>query len=214
MKIQVLYDNDSLPGFKSGWGFSCYLPELKLLFDTGWDPRRLLHNMNKFEISTTDIEKVFLSHSHWDHTGGLPAILEPHMEVIVPASFSEHMKEEIKKAASLLEINQKQQIEPGIHTSGELGRKVKEQALAVETEKGLLVITGCAHPGVGKILKTFEPAGKIGALVGGLHGFNNYPLLKNMQLIAATHCTKHKDEIAQKYPDKFKSCRAGDQIFF
>jgi 7,8-dihydropterin-6-yl-methyl-4-(beta-D-ribofuranosyl)aminobenzene 5'-phosphate synthase len=214
MKLQIVYDNHGKTGFKEGWGFSCYLPEYKLLFDTGWDSNRLLDNMKNLNIDPREIKKVVISHQHWDHVGGLPGIIRPGMEVIVPASFSEHMKGEIKKIAVLKEVKDREEIIPGIISSGQLGSKIKEQAIAVKTAKGLLVITGCAHPGVGTILKTLEPVGEIKGLLGGLHGFDKYLLLENMELIVATHCTQHADEIAQKYPDAFKHGRVGDEIFF
>ncbi|MGM0381443.1 MAG: MBL fold metallo-hydrolase [bacterium] len=214
MKVQIVYDNHENPGFKSGWGFSCYLPELKLLFDTGWDARRLLYNMDRLEIDPGEIEKVVISHSHWDHAGGLPGILKPGMDIYVPTSFSDHMKGEIKKIASLHEISGTEEILPGMYSSGELGEEIKEQALAVETEEGLLVLTGCAHPGVTNIFKAFKPLGNIQGLVGGLHGFDNYPLLEGLKLIAASHCTKHMDEIAQKFPDTYEPAPVGKKIIF
>jgi len=43
-------------------------------------------------------------------------------------------------------------IRPGIHTTGEVGRGVAEQALAVVTTNGLVVVTGSAHPGFAKMV--------------------------------------------------------------
>jgi len=59
----------------------------------------------------------------------------------------------------------------GIYSTGELGTWVKEQSLIVNTERGLIVITGCAHPGVVKIINTAkELLGKPVLLVlGGFH---------------------------------------------
>ena len=42
---------------------------------------------------------------------------------------------------------------PHIYTTGSLGTTIQEQSLVLETENGLIVITGCAHPGVVKIIQ-------------------------------------------------------------
>ncbi len=214
MKLQIVYDNSAQPGFKAGWGFSCYLPEFKLLFDTGWDVRRLLYNMQKFNIKLSQVEKVVISHSHWDHAGGLPGIIQPHMEIIVPESFSEHMKEEIRKTASLKAVTGREKISDGLWTGGELGEKIKEQSLAVETKTGLSVITGCAHPGLENIFDALAPAGKIEAVVGGLHDFADYQLLEGLKLIAPAHCTKNKSKIRDLYKSKYLETPVGQTIKF
>lgn len=55
------------------WGYSA-LVEVdgkKILFDTGARPETVLQNANEMGIDLSDVEDVFLSHNHWDHTGGL-----------------------------------------------------------------------------------------------------------------------------------------------
>ena len=76
MKVTIIYDNTSArPELQADWGFSA-LVEAKgkrILFDTGADGRILLSNMEKLKIDPKEIEDVFISHLHWDHTGGLSA---------------------------------------------------------------------------------------------------------------------------------------------
>ena len=38
--------------------------------------------------------------------------------------------------------------------------------------------------------------------IGGFHGFDDYPILKNVRLIVPCHCTQHQTEIQQLYPDR------------
>ena len=45
------------------------------LFDTG-SSDILLHNMKSVDITPGDIDKVIISHGHYDHTGGLMFILQ------------------------------------------------------------------------------------------------------------------------------------------
>lgn len=76
VKITILYDNNCLPGFKASWGFSCLIEtkENSIIFDTGWDGNILLHNLALAQVKLEEIDMVVLSHSHWDHTGGLTHI--------------------------------------------------------------------------------------------------------------------------------------------
>jgi 7,8-dihydropterin-6-yl-methyl-4-(beta-D-ribofuranosyl)aminobenzene 5'-phosphate synthase len=55
------------------WGYSA-LVEVdgkKILFDTGNKPETVLKNAVELGIDLSDVEDVFLSHNHGDHTGGL-----------------------------------------------------------------------------------------------------------------------------------------------
>ena len=46
-----------------------------LMFDTGQSTRVLTHNMKALALNIGDIDALALSHSHFDHTGGLEAVL-------------------------------------------------------------------------------------------------------------------------------------------
>jgi len=79
----------------------------------------------------------------------------------------------------------------------------------VNTKKGNLVITGCAHPGLGKIIDKANQLGKIYGVLGGFHGFSKLEKLRSIKLIAPCHCTQHTEQIRQSYPAEFKEIRAG-----
>jgi len=211
LKFKIVYDNDAKPGFESGWGFSCFieLEDENILFDTGWDGNVLLSNMSKLEIDTEDIDKVALSHAHWDHIGGLNHVLKPHMDVYLPKSFSDHMKKEISSHVDLHEIDAPQKITDKVHTTGEIENSTEEQSLIFETSKGLVVLVGCSHPGVEKILSISSRFGSLYGIIGGLHGFDKYDVLKDLGLIVATHCTKNDKEIKKLYPNSFIDGKVG-----
>lgn len=223
MKITIVYDNKiakNIKGLKAGWGFSCFIQtdEKNILFDTGWDGDMLVSNMQLLGFSPRDIDLAIISHSHWDHCGGLARLLnlDKNLEVYVPKSFSNHLKKEIKKRANIFsEIHQLKEICPGVYTTGEIegslliGKtriSIKEQSLIISTIKGLVVITGCAHSGINKIFNSSNKLGKVYGLLGGFHDFDEYNLLKNISLIVPIHCTKNKKKILTLFP---KNCVEG-----
>ena len=198
MKITILYDNNAHPGFESGWGFSCLVDSnQRILFDTGDNGQKLIHNFKKANIDPKSVNKVVLSHNHWDHVDGLEGFrkFNSEAEVVHPNTFSEPTE-----------------ISPGIYSTGALGVFPKEQSLVVKTEKGNIVITGCAHPGLENILQTARGLGQIYGVLGGFHGFSKFAELEGIQLIAPCHCTQHTEQIKQKYPAQFKQIQAGSVI--
>lgn len=202
MRVIIVYDNNAMPGFKSGWGFSCLIEteeKRRMLFDTGDNPKKLLFNLNKLKIKPKEIDALVISHEHWDHTGGMPGILKanPGIKVIMPNAFSGP-----------------EQIEKNIYTTGPLLNSVMEQSLAVSSLKGNIVITGCAHPGIKRILQAASGFGRIYGIIGGFHGFSDYELLKDMGFIGACHCTQHIKEIKKQFPNQYKEVRAGDVLLF
>jgi len=214
MKIHILYEDRARRGFKAGVGFSCWISgDKNILFDTGWDSGILSHNMESFGLDPKDIDILFVSHQHWDHDGGIPWVLQQcRPEAWVPKSFSGHMKEEISRRAELQEVGNSTTVCKGIHTTGELGSSPKEQSLLLESEKGLVVITGCSHPGLDSILNKAREFGDVHALLGGFHGFDRMESLKSIPLLMPCHCTKHIDRIREIFPSAYREAMAGDTI--
>lgn len=198
MKITIVYDNEANAGLTSGWGFSCLVEtEEKILFDTGDDGEKLICNLRQLNIQPKSIAAVAISHNHWDHTGGLREFLKlnNNAKVLHPKSFSKPTE-----------------ISPGVHSTGALGTFIKEQSLVVNTDEGNVVITGCAHPGLGKIINKAKQLGEIYGVIGGFHEFSKLEMLQNIKLIAPCHCTQYKQEIKERYPAQFREIKAGSII--
>jgi 7,8-dihydropterin-6-yl-methyl-4-(beta-D-ribofuranosyl)aminobenzene 5'-phosphate synthase len=77
-RITIICENSvSIKGGLGEHGFAAYLETERgnFLFDTGRG-EALVPNLLKFDKDPFSIQKIFLSHGHHDHTGGLASILE------------------------------------------------------------------------------------------------------------------------------------------
>jgi len=176
--LTILYDNNRFDTrLKTEWGFSCLVRGLgkTILFDTGGDGAALLFNMRQLGIEPAEVDAFVLSHIHGDHTGGLGGFLEKNSHVVVylPDSFPGNFKKAVMSlGARVEEVREAKELFPGAYTTGELGDGIREQALALKTTEGLVVITGCAHPGiVNMVRKAREITGedRVCLVVGGFH---------------------------------------------
>jgi 7,8-dihydropterin-6-yl-methyl-4-(beta-D-ribofuranosyl)aminobenzene 5'-phosphate synthase len=177
-ELVIIYDNNPYDSrLHTAHGFSCLvrLAQRTILFDTGGDSATLLYNMRQLKIDPGEINAVVLSHIHGDHVGGLIGFLEQNSAVTVylPQSFPKSFKDEIESfGAKVEEVYGARELFIGGYTTGELGSGIKEQSLIVKTGKGLVVITGCAHPGIVEIIqraKEVVPDNRVYLVIGGFH---------------------------------------------
>lgn len=212
MKITIIYDNETWrPDLEAAWGFSCLVEAngQRLLFDTGGREEVLLQNLKTLHLDPRAIPEIFISHNHWDHLGGLAAILQLHPEatVYLPESCPNHFE-----SPKIIKVGRPCGLSQNVFSTGEL--QGGEQSLVVKTADGSVVICGCAHPGVPTILEAASDLGQVKALVGGLHGFKEYEILADLALVCPCHCTKHQAEIMALYPETAVSGGAGKVIEF
>lgn len=83
LKLTILSENRVVnPGLHAEQGLSIFVetPSGNLLFDTG-QTETFLQNARELNIDLKSIRKVVLSHGHYDHSGGLPFLLEKHRTV-------------------------------------------------------------------------------------------------------------------------------------
>ena len=129
------------------WGFSAMIEAdgQRILFDTGSREKTVIQNAKELKINLDNVDNVFLSHNHKDHTGGLINLKLKH-----PTSFSNaHIGEGIfysrpnstgndhyilnkKNTLEELGINFKihknpSQVMPGLWTTGQIPRKYDEK---------------------------------------------------------------------------------------
>ena len=220
ISIAIVYDNYNVnPNLISSWGFGFIIrtPNKDILFDTGGDSSILLSNMDKMGINPKDIDIVVISHIHEDHVGGLNGFLEKNgnVKVYIPSSFPDSIREKIKSyGAKYFNVKDSMRISDDIYTTGEMGTWIKEQSLILDTREGLVIITGCAHPGVINIAKKAKQIlhKKIYLFMGGFHlfhtseselksiikGFRNLGIKK----VAPSHCSG--DHCRQLFKEEYK----------
>ena len=229
LTFTVLYDNyEYNPELETDWGFSCLIEGLDktILFDTGTKGEILLSNMKKMGKDPAAVDIVIFSHIHQDHTGGMKLFLDMNSKVKVycPVSFPGDFKKMIKdKGAEVTEVSGPMEIIKGVRSTGEMGTLIIEQSLVIDTDKGSIVVTGCAHPGIVDIVKkSAEISGNdILLVMGGFHLVNTGEKKINdiigefreigVKYAAPSHCSGDKtlEMFKNNYGDHFVHLGAG-----
>lgn len=176
MTITIVYDNYPYQaGLGTAWGFAAVVEYRgqQVLFDTGGSGSLLLSNLAALNFDPAEIQAVVLSHEHNDHTGGLQSLLNAGADpvIYIPPSFPASFKSQFGNRVRLVESRPGTQIGERIYTTGEMQGPPPEQALVIDTPDGLVVITGCAHPGVDKMILEAKHQYKedIYLVLGGFH---------------------------------------------
>lgn len=231
-KLTILYNNVPFnQKLDTGWGFSCIIHHSgkKILFDTGGNGSVLLSNMDKLRINPEQVNLIILSHIHGDHTGGLKEVLKRNAQVTVylPHSFPKTFKDDIMRmGAHVTSIDKPMKICEEVYSSGEMGAGIKEQALILKTSNGLVIITGCAHPGIVDIVKHAKDwlKGEIYLVLGGFHlmGYSEIEVEKiieemlklGIKKVAPSHCTGETaiQQFKRAWADNFLNAGCGAVI--
>lgn len=281
-KITVLCDNSifGTMGLMAEHGFSALVEKdgQRILFDTG-QGLALANNARTLDIDLASISTLVLSHGHYDHTGGLPAVLSPprgvqtiahpdifavkYAETKTPSGlektfigmkYSRNYLEDALQAKFEF-VREFTEIAPGIFFSGEITRKTEfeypdprlkvktdgqlqpdplldDASLLIQTEKGPVVLFGCAHAGAVNVLEHLaDQTGleKFHAVIGGTHlmrlvngfekqlqtvmqAFDQYSL----NMVAVSHCTGQQASALcyQHFKDRIAFASTGWSIVF
>lgn len=216
-QLTILFDNRVLENnLLSGHGFSCLIEvsNKKMLFDIGSDISKLFYNMGTLGIDPRSIDVIVISHNHWDHVAGLSAFLSlnPDVKIYLPTY--------VPKPIEII---------PRVWSTGSIeavykDKKLLEQALLIDSPDGVVIVTGCSHPGLEifiEISKNIFKNKKVKALIGGWHLIDkkssevleilNKLRMLNADLYIPCHCISDKSmKMAKKVlGNKFVYCGAG-----
>lgn len=275
MKITIICENTV--GRRVGLGehgFSAFIETNggNYLFDTG-SGHSVVRNSLELNKDLRTIKKIFLSHGHFDHTGGLPEVLKLTGKVDVHAHSSVFLdrihlikenEKEIKKfvglpykkryleslGANFIFNKDFMEVEKGVFMTGEVPRKTSfekpdpvlfaeidgkisqdvfsdDQSLILDSERGLILILGCAHSGMINIINyVADRTGKdkFYAILGGTHlDFltpeqleESVKILRKMKIekIGVCHCTGMRAafRLQQEFGDRFFYGHVGSSL--
>ncbi len=178
VSLTILCDNyvhDA--AFQSEWGFSCLVSGLEktILFDVGGPLCSIRVNLKVAGVEFSTIGALTFSHPHSDHVAGLPCLfpLPSAMSLFVPSWFPTSWKQQLAaQAAAAIPVTGPTEICPNALLTGPIFGSVTEEALCVRKSSGIVVITGCAHPGIVKMVeaaKSLFPGEAIALVIGGFH---------------------------------------------
>jgi 7,8-dihydropterin-6-yl-methyl-4-(beta-D-ribofuranosyl)aminobenzene 5'-phosphate synthase len=275
VRITTLSENTAGMGdFLAEWGLSILIEKdnVRILLDTGAGISAV-HNAETLGIDLSKIDKIVLSHGHYDHTGGLREVLRrmaKEVEVIAhpdiwQAKYSRRedkperyigipfRQEELESLGARFALNKEPvKLYDNIWTSGEVpmtteyetidsGLFIKQnsslqpdqvmddQAIIVETQKGLVIILGCAHRGmINTIYQAQKITGvnEIQAVMGGSHliGSSEERLWQSISALkelgvkklGLCHCTDLPviSVLAQEFGESFIFNKAGSVLEF
>jgi 7,8-dihydropterin-6-yl-methyl-4-(beta-D-ribofuranosyl)aminobenzene 5'-phosphate synthase len=248
-RVTILCENTvEIPfGIIGEHGFACLIETDRgsYLFDTG-QGMGIVPNALMLGKDLKEIQAIMISHGHYDHTGGLPAVLKIKGPVDVyghPGMFYDrfwakegarryigipYRRPFLESLGARFQLSKEMTtVGPGIYLTGEIPRKTAfekndtnmtvhppagepihpdpiddDLSLVIDSDKGLILILGCAHAGMVNIIHYVLEQMKrdrIYAIIGGTHlGFSGQDqfdetlrVIEQFQIerIGVSHCT-------------------------
>ena len=192
-RITLLYDSHAVAPLQGGWGYSALVEYQgkRILFDAGAAGPALSANTKALGIDLAKLDAVVISHDDPDHYAGLDVVYgaNPKVPVYVPdvesGAFGMGMMNRLYRTI--------QSVVPGQHVVDPpanahyvrvreaaailLGARVvslpfdsgqrREQVLLVDVPGGVALISGCAHPGIVKLVQ--QAGSRVRVAAGGFH---------------------------------------------
>ncbi len=193
LQIAVLIENSGPAGLCSEHGLSFYItladPAARdrggtaFLLDAG-QSGDFISNAKALGLPLEDVRAAILSHGHYDHGDGFPALLRACPDLTVyarPAVLDPCTDEDGRyiglapalrgELAGRFDLSDgPRELAPGLWLVPD--RVPHEQSVVIRTEQGLVVLNSCCHAGADVIVEDLLarfPGQPVRALIGGLH---------------------------------------------
>jgi len=234
-KITVLLDNYAVSSkLKSAPGLSMYVEQdtTYFVFDLGGNERALQHNIEVMGVNVELVDFIVVSHAHADHVAGIPVMgwLAPYTTLYIPYGSSSSLGK-VARSNGLKPVEVTRWLSPSkdVYITKPLHGPPWEHFIVLDTHRGLIVLSGCMHPGLdavlGEILKYFNYSKKVYGVVGGLHLANAPQTViedvvdklvnkYDVEVIVPLHCSgsMFKRILSENYPERFVEAGAGSII--
>jgi 7,8-dihydropterin-6-yl-methyl-4-(beta-D-ribofuranosyl)aminobenzene 5'-phosphate synthase len=210
VRVTTLVENDVWKtGLTFSWGISLYVETYKgeerhtVLMDTSGSFATLSNNASKLDMKLSGVEAVFISHWHGDHCGSLSHVLpllRRSTPVYVPSENSSGIRKIKEAGGAPMICSEPIEFMEGVISTGEIGGWTSEHSLLTNVkDKGLVILTGCGHPGIVNIVKRAQQVSGVSralAVIGGFHisvreALETADLLRKIgaELVSPCHCT-------------------------
>jgi 7,8-dihydropterin-6-yl-methyl-4-(beta-D-ribofuranosyl)aminobenzene 5'-phosphate synthase len=254
LTILPLFENAAgQEGLESGHGVSYLIrtDDADILLDVAFNadntqPSPLMKNMQRLGISPESVDVLVISHNHPDHVGGTQQWLKSTIAYGDQTETTPAGQVFIPVRLSVPGIQPQIAYQPQILSNGAatMGRQPfvqpfpfwlwtpleYEQSLAINVEgKGIVIITGCGHPTVEKIIERAEAIFDLPVVgvVGGLHYLQTQPedlqpqiqylVEREPQLVALSPHDSSLDVIEAfraAFPTAYQYIQVGEAIHF
>jgi 7,8-dihydropterin-6-yl-methyl-4-(beta-D-ribofuranosyl)aminobenzene 5'-phosphate synthase len=188
LTFTILYNDVALNGsFAADQGFSSLVKvrEKVYLFDAGRIDEALAQNVAAADVDISQVELIFISHLHSDHIGGLKGIIEQanHPALYLPADYptsqtargrtwvEESVNAVLPYVGDTIHLTEATRLNDYLYSTGPFEHQSFEQAMVIDTKEGLVVLTGCSHPGIVDIVRRARSLLDRGVylVMGGFH---------------------------------------------
>ncbi|MFX1576966.1 MAG: hypothetical protein ACFFCF_07310 [Promethearchaeota archaeon] len=212
--ITTVVDNETAqPGLSNVWGLSFHVDIQfpgrieALLLDTSGSAQVFRHNVKALGLEFSNLRALVISHFHHDHFGAIEPALEliQHTDLVAYLPAHHGTLESTLSRANIRRViaDESHIIRSGVATTGALGpQKLKEHGVVFNVESvGLVLLTGCAHPKVQRLLQAAKkafPGRSVHAVIGGFHisteeegrSAGEFFQEEDVRLVSPCHCTK------------------------
>ena len=180
IKVTVLIDskNGGRSGLHRVHGLSLFIEayDRYILFDLGPADKYLIENSEKLGVPLDLLDAAIISHSHSSHAGALGGLgwVSPYLDTYIPYDTMPHLGVVAKKnGLRPIEVLDWRELWPYIYVTPPIYGPPWEHFLVIKTSNGLLVFSGCTHPGVDKVVSILKDRfGEQAGIYGWIGGFH------------------------------------------